>query len=53
MEFGLSDEQVWETARAVADRVPAGAEMDDWYEAGGSARGSDREGGLMLGNATL
>jgi hypothetical protein len=32
MEFGLSDEQVWETARAVADRVPAGAQMGDWFD---------------------
>jgi hypothetical protein len=31
-EFGLSDEQVWETARAVADRVPASAQMSDWFD---------------------
>jgi hypothetical protein len=32
MEFGLSDEQVWQTARAVAIRVPAEAQLNDWFD---------------------
>jgi hypothetical protein len=32
MEFGLSDEQVWQTARSVADRVPADAQVADWFD---------------------
>jgi hypothetical protein len=32
MEFGLSDEQVWQTARGVAERVPASAQLSDWFD---------------------
>ena len=32
MELGLSPEQVWTTAEAVADRVPAGAQLSEWFD---------------------
>jgi hypothetical protein len=32
MEFGLSDEQVWDAARAVADSVRADAGMGEWFD---------------------
>jgi hypothetical protein len=31
MEFGLSDEDVWDTAKAVARRGPKDASLDDWF----------------------
>ena len=33
MESGLSAEEVWQTARAVADRVPTEARLNDWFDA--------------------
>ena len=32
MEFGLPAEQVWTTAEAVADLVPADAQLSDWID---------------------
>jgi hypothetical protein len=32
MQFGLSVEDVWAVARAVADRFPGEAKMSEWFD---------------------
>lgn len=32
MEFGLSSEEVWRTAKAVAAKAPEDARLADWFD---------------------
>ncbi len=32
MEFGLSNEEVWGTAKAVAAKAPNNAALNDWFD---------------------